>query len=86
MPTYDPGDRVGVRSSAGLDWHDGVVVSHDHGLTQCCYHVKLDTPVSGNAWSGTTRKLGGDELVSMVCVFRHTENLTPGEHIRPQAE
>ena len=85
-------DRVDVRADKALAWRPGTVrhiPSEEHALCPGgCYAVELDAPVSSDAWSGTTRRYGGSDLVggptNNVFVFEQTEKLAADDHIRSE--
>lgn len=77
---YQPGDLVDVRSAVPT-WRPGTVTEVDANRII----VELDAPYpTGNEWSGTTMRYGGDEPVSKVTVWKASEAVQdPGaSHIR----
>lgn len=81
---WDVDDLVDVRATAALPWQPGVVRMVEGN----CYAVELDTPITADAWTGTTRKYGGSDLVggppNYVLVQDHVEKIVPDELIRSQ--
>lgn len=80
---YQPGDLVDVRSAAPT-WYPGVVSFVDDSKIV----VALDAPLpTGNEWSGTTLRYGGDDPVVNVTVWKASEALQDpaSAHIRPQS-
>lgn len=73
-------DLVDVRANSGQAWSPGTVTAVDAQ----CYKVTLTTPISANSWLGITRKHAGTELVNVVTVMKHCDNLVPDKHIRTQ--
>ncbi len=73
--------EVDVRYSTSQPWFPGVIT----GLTPSgeCYVVALDTPLPTRLqWTGITRPLGGDSLVSKTFVYVQTEKLAPDQLIK----
>lgn len=90
--SWSVGNRVEVRADKGHAWKAGTVryVPEDEHAScpQGCYAVELDTPVTADAWSGTTRRYGGTELVGgpgqLVFVYSHSDLVATGDHIRSE--
>jgi hypothetical protein len=77
---FEVGDLVDVRANKAHEWRAGTVQAVDGG----CYTVELDTPVTANTWTGTTRQYGGDEPVSTVHIWKHVHDVATDDHIRVQ--
>lgn len=80
---YVPGDLVDVRSAAPT-WYPGVVSLVDDSKIV----VALDLPrPTGDEWSGTTLRYGGNEPVENVTVWKASEALqdAAAAHIRMQS-
>lgn len=80
LEQYEPGDRVDVRSAVPT-WWPGVVSMVDDAKIA----VDLDAPYpTGNQWSGTTLRYGGNEPVLKVTIWKSSESVLPPEdaHIR----
>jgi hypothetical protein len=77
---YVPGDLVDVRSAAPT-WYPGVVSLVDNSRII----VDLDLPhPTGDEWSGTTLRYGGNEPVEKVTIWKASEALQDpaAAHIR----
>ena len=90
--SWNVNDRVEVRANTTQPWRAGAVrhvPSEGHpGCPKGCYAVELDSPISGNDWTGSTRKYGGAELVgsasSLVFVTDAANTVAQGDHIRSE--
>lgn len=83
MATFNTSDRVEVRGSGAHAWRAGAVTdANAHGGGAYC--VTLDSPVNANAWSGRTRKYAGAEMLSVVYIKKHVEDLEPGQYIKAE--
>jgi hypothetical protein len=90
--SWSVGDRVEVRADKALAWRAGTVRhAPSEGHPACpkgCYAVELDTPVTGDDWTGVTRKYGGSELVGSATnpafIYQHTDKVAEGDHIRSE--
>lgn len=80
MASYPNGSRVEVRSSGSAPWYPGEVVRQDH----MCWEVDLDSAVTGDQWSGVTRRYGGSDMIGLVSVFKATETVLPGSQIKAE--
>lgn len=76
--SWNISDPVQVRANSSQAWVGGVVTE----VFPDCYKVTLNTPMTSDAWTGTTRPYAGDSLLTYVAVLRHCETLAPDEHIR----
>jgi len=75
---WNVSDPVDIRANSGQAWSSGVVAT----VCTDCYIVTLDTPITANVWTGTTRPLKGSELLTSITVLKHCDSLVPNEHIR----
>lgn len=75
---WNVNDPVEIRANSSQTWSSGVVTS----MTNQCYCVTLDTPMTANAWLGVTRKYAGTELITVVNVTKHCPDIVPNMHIR----
>jgi hypothetical protein len=71
-------DLVEVRAAGAHAWRTGMVTE----VRENCYVITLDAPLSGNTWTGKTRRLGGNPNISMVCVAKASETAVEGQHVR----
>jgi len=79
--SFPAGALVSVRATDALAWRDGV----SQGLTPNgqCYVVDLGAPLpTGDEWSGVTRRYGGGDLVSQVCIHTQVDFLVPAQLIK----
>jgi hypothetical protein len=79
-------DRVEVRAATAHAWRAGEVTDANAGAGGGCYEVTLDNPVTGNAWSGVTRKRAGAEFLkdNRVYISKHVEDLDPLNQIKAE--
>ena len=86
MASYADGALVDVRHDPANTWHPGTVTNPCPAHPTGCWVVALDTPVTSDVWTGTTRKRGGSENVTDIHVAQAADinGLTEGELIRTQ--
>ena len=82
MATYIVDDDVDVRADDAHTWRAGTVTAVEDNR----YEVTLDTPITADTWSGTTRKYGGSDTLDTVFIFKSVESMTSteGDLIRTQ--
>ena len=80
MP-WNVSDPVQVRANSGQAWSGGVV----YAVMDDRYCITLDTPMTADAWTGTTRAIMGDKMLTVIDVLKHCEDLVPDKHIRTPA-